>query len=136
MSCHDDIKRMLESLSDGFREHNIVTAYDAQELSFALDDFAQTYLNEPFSSLCIRSSLALKEYAEDLSQRPTLDSSKVVIEADRDLVEALRYAQRECRVYLEACPHADEAHPTEAQYLADRVAAHCERTLAKIGGEA
>lgn len=53
-----------------------------------------------------------------------------------ELLAALQYAQHECRVYLDRHPQGDSPYPTEAQYLADRVGANCERVLAKIGGDA
>lgn len=52
-----------------------------------------------------------------------------------EAVEALQYAQCECRLYIERHTRNDAPYPTEAEYLADRVAANCERVLAKIGGD-
>jgi hypothetical protein len=54
---------------------------------------------------------------------------------EAELVAALQYAQRECRLYLMKNPPSGEGFPSEEQYLADRVAANCERVLAKIGSQ-
>jgi hypothetical protein len=53
-----------------------------------------------------------------------------------ELEAALRYAQRECQLYLEKNPPPNvPGIPTEEQYLTARVAANCHRVLADIDGQ-